>query len=216
MVAGAADEIDNQTYFNYDLLGFLCTGEEESDYKYRSSNLKKKILGEGAALLNLEPLSIAKNRNANIVGEILGYGMSMDSAKFSEQALNSSELSRSINIALNRSSINESEIDLILWAPQGNRQDDKVVDSCNSIFKDRKVAMLDTSFTTGYIEGASTTMALTATLELIKRGESLWSSKTGIEDIDNRKVPTKIRNILVVGSSDIGYNFSLVVKVERS
>ena len=44
MVAGAADEIDKQTFYNYDLLGHLYTGEKEKEYKYRPDETKKRFL----------------------------------------------------------------------------------------------------------------------------------------------------------------------------
>jgi 3-oxoacyl-[acyl-carrier-protein] synthase II len=214
VVAGAADEVDPQTYFNYDLLGFLNRDEQEAEYKYRAENNLEKTLGEGAALLNLEPESIANDRDVNILGEVLGYGMSMDAAKFDEHSVDDSQLTRAIQTALSRSTTCQTEIDLVLWAPQGNSQDIKVINSCKAVFGDRKVAMLDTSYTTGYVEGTSTTMALAAALEAIKDGKGLWNSRTGITEIDEIETPKEVKNILVVGSSDVGYNFSLVVEVK--
>jgi 3-oxoacyl-(acyl-carrier-protein) synthase len=212
MVAGAADEVDPQTYFNYNLLGFLNQGDEEKEYKYRADNAKSKTLGEGAALLTLEPESVATERGASVLGELMGYGQTMDATGFTEQALDETQLVRAVKTALTRSNVSESEIDLIIWAPQGNSQDDKTVKACKTVFGDKKVAFLDTSFTTGYIEGTSAVMALATALEALKDDGTLWSSNTGIEAIDSIEVPATVNHILVVASSDVGYNYSLVVK----
>ena len=51
ILAGAADEVYGQTFYNYDQIGFLYAGAEESDYRLRLDNEKRKVLGEGAAML---------------------------------------------------------------------------------------------------------------------------------------------------------------------
>ncbi|MBD0333510.1 MAG: beta-ketoacyl-[acyl-carrier-protein] synthase family protein, partial [Chitinophagaceae bacterium] len=51
-----------------------------------SKNRKGMILGEGGAMLVLEPLDTALKRNANIYAEIVGFGMSSDAGHITKPA----------------------------------------------------------------------------------------------------------------------------------
>ncbi|MGD9202097.1 MAG: beta-ketoacyl synthase N-terminal-like domain-containing protein, partial [Chitinispirillia bacterium] len=81
LVCGA-DEIYEQTYFNYNLLNFLYQGQEEIRYTLNLNENKRKVLGEGAATVVVETLRSAKDRDVPVLAELLGYGMSMDAGKF--------------------------------------------------------------------------------------------------------------------------------------
>ena len=62
IVAAASDEIYPQTYYNYDIMGLLCQGAEEDDYRIRPEEAKRKVLGEGAGALVLETAPSALDR----------------------------------------------------------------------------------------------------------------------------------------------------------
>jgi len=214
MIAGAADEVYPNDYWKYDLIDYLYTGEEEEDYRLRLDHHKQKVLGEGAAALLMEPLEAAQNRGANILGEVLGYGMAMDSGPFLEQNLATEGLQHACSLALQRSEVDISEIDLVLWAPQGNVQDKKVLDVCRRLFHERyeQVPLVTTTFNTGYIESASIMVTLACVLTALQDGQGLWPQRTGLSEIDSKILNRHPRNILALGSSDVGYNFAVILQ----
>lgn len=214
LLAGAADEVYPQTYYNYDLIEFLHQGDQERDYRIRLDCSKRKVLGEGAGVLVMETLDTAKARGASVFAEVLGYGMSMDADEFSRQSLSPAGLSHALQLAVERSAVDPGEVDLVVWAPQGNVQDRKVLEALEQLLGERylSVPLVTTTFNTGFIEAASVLVSLGVTLESLSQGSGLWPQKTGMSELDQRSLDRAPRNVLVCGSSDLGYNFALLLK----
>jgi hypothetical protein len=91
----------------------------------------------------------------------------------------------------------------------------KVVEAVERVFGERasQLAFRTTTFATGYIESASILVSLAATLRCIGGGEPLWPQRSGLGGLDNRPLPQCVRTILVCGSSDVGFNAAVVVRV---
>ncbi|MBD3391260.1 MAG: radical SAM protein [Chitinivibrionales bacterium] len=214
ILAAAADEIYPQTYYNYNLMGFLYQGNEEIDYRLRLSESKRKVIGEGAAALAMETLDAAAERKARILGEVLGYGMSADAGPFDAQCLGTEGLAHACERALERARVNAESIDLIVWAPQGNAQDQKVLSVVEQMVgrRDGAVPLVTTTFNTGYIESASILVSLGAVLAALEDGAGLWPQKTGVPGLDQRDFPPHPRHILALASTDVGYNFAVVLR----
>ncbi len=214
MLAGASDEVYDQTYYNYDLMDLLYRGSEEQEYRIRWESDKRKVLGEGAAMLALETMSSAREREADVLAEVLGYAMNQDCIPFGDPALSSEGLVYCCRRALQRSKIEADRIDVIFWAPQGNRQDRKVLEALDSVFGTRakQMPLIATTFNTGYIESASIFVTLACALEAFKEGGFLWPQQTGLVELDDCEPMQKPRYSLVCASSDVGYNFALALK----
>jgi len=213
VIAAGSDEVYAQTFYNYNFIGFLYSGAEEQNYQLRLTNDKKKVLGEGAASILLETLTSAKERNAPVLAEVLGYGMAMDLEKYDEPCNSPHGLQRAIAAAIDRSSIDPQTIDCVVWAPQGNTQDSKMLtalENVNGIRAD-EIPLITSTFNTGYIESASILMSLGLVLKDLKNGTALWPQKSGLSYIDNRTLKQAPRNLLAIGSSDTGYNFAVIL-----
>jgi len=214
ILAGASDEIYAQTYDNYDRFGFLYRDNEERDYRLRPDRHQERVLGEGSAMLVLEPLSSARERGAGILAEVLGYGMSMDAQEFSGRNLGRDGLREAVKLALDRAGVSPAGIDLVVWAPMGNSTDLKVVEVVDELLADRAAAvpMVTTSFNTGHIASASILVSLASALESLRNGDiDLWPQRSGIREIDARSLNEPPGIILAAASSDIGYNFATVL-----
>ena len=71
------------------------------------------ILSEGAGMLMLEDYDEAKKRDANIIGEIIGYGITNDAFHITQPDNESTGASNAITMALNDAEIDTSEVGYI-------------------------------------------------------------------------------------------------------
>jgi len=71
------------------------------------------IMGEGAGILVLETLQHAKERNANIYAEILGFGMTADAYHITAPAPEGEAAAKAIEIALKDAKIEPLQIDYV-------------------------------------------------------------------------------------------------------
>ncbi len=217
MVAGGADEIDPQTLYNYDLIGYTLPDEVLDSFAIRDQFRKEKLLGEGSAVLLVEPESQAKERGAAILGEILGYGLSCDAVGFLDDGLNPEQLARAVKTALSRAECSADQIDLVVWAPQGNIQDRKILSALElALGKETfdAVQLVADSTHTGFSESTSSVSALAAVLASCAEKRAIWPQRYNDESLDNRIAPEQVKLVLTVGSSDVGANFALIVRVE--
>jgi 3-oxoacyl-[acyl-carrier-protein] synthase II len=71
------------------------------------------VLGEGAAALMLEDLTFAQRRGANILAEIIGYGVSSDAYHITQPAEGGEGAAKAMQIALNKAGLATAGIDYI-------------------------------------------------------------------------------------------------------
>jgi 3-oxoacyl-(acyl-carrier-protein) synthase len=210
MLASGSDELYYQMFYNYNLIGLLKQGSAEDPFALDLAEPKRKVIAEGAATLVLETMESASERGALILAEVRSYGMTVDGQEFSKQSMNADGLMAACEVALGRAGIAWRDIGLAIWAPQGNGSDAKVLNVLNANGLGA-VPLVATTFNTGYIETASILVGVGCALTALKNGTDLWPQKTGDPALDNRKLTTAPSHILVLASTDLGYNFALVV-----
>ena len=87
-----------------------------------SKNRSGMVLGEGAAMLVIEPWECAKARGANILGEICGYGQSNDASHITRPSVPGQVAA--IKAALRSAGVAPSEIDAINAHGTGTQAND--------------------------------------------------------------------------------------------
>ena len=117
------------------------------------------VIGEGAGILILEELEVAKKRGAPIYCEIIGYGMSGDAYHISSPPDDGGGAQRVMRIVLEDAGLVPSQIDYINVHGTSTPQGDKVeVAAIQQVFGDHArdgLAISSTKSMTGHLLGAA-------------------------------------------------------------
>jgi 3-oxoacyl-[acyl-carrier-protein] synthase II len=115
-------------------------------------------MGEGAGVLVLESLDSAKARGANVLAEIIGYGMSGDAYHMTTPSPGGEGGGRCMKAALNRAGINPQDVDYInahgTSTPAGDVAE---TDGIKSVFGEhaKKLMVSSSKSMTGHLLGAA-------------------------------------------------------------
>jgi len=130
-----------------------------------SKDRRGMILGEGAAMLVLEPLERAQARGAQIIGEIVGFGMSADAADLTAPDL--SGMTRAMEGALADAQLSARDIQYINAHGTGTTANDQAeTQALHQVFGTQasKLAVSSTKSMVGHALGASGALEMVATL----------------------------------------------------
>ena len=130
-----------------------------------SKDRRGMILGEGAAMLVLEPLERAQARGAQILGEIVGFGMSADAADLTAPDLGG--MTRAMEGALADAQLAARDIQYINAHGTGTTANDQAeTQALHQVFGTQagKLAVSSTKSMVGHALGASGALEMVATL----------------------------------------------------
>jgi 3-oxoacyl-[acyl-carrier-protein] synthase II len=115
------------------------------------------IIGEGAAVVILEELEIAKKRGANILAEIVGYGMSADAFHVTSPPEDGDGAYRVMRNALRDAKVDPAEIDYLNAHGTSTPVGDKIetIAIKRTFGADTKVAVSSTKSMTGHLLGGA-------------------------------------------------------------
>ena len=180
------------------------------------------VIGEGAGVLILEELEYAKRRGANILAEIVGYGMTADAYHMTSPALEGEGAARCMEAALRDGGVSPEEVDYInahgTSTPQGDIAETQAI---KGLFREhaRNVAMSSTKSMTGHLLGAAGGIEGVFTVLSIDRGimPPTINYKTPDPECDLDYVPNSAREgkINVAMSNSFGFggtNATLIFK----
>lgn len=99
----------------FNALRALSTRNSEPQLASRPFDAEREgfVLSEGAAVLMLEDLALAQRRGANILAEIIGYGVSSDAYHVTQPIKDGGGTVRAMQMALNKAGLAITEIDYI-------------------------------------------------------------------------------------------------------
>jgi 3-oxoacyl-[acyl-carrier-protein] synthase II len=161
MIAGGAEMASTPTGIG----GFasakaLSTRNDEPEKASRPWDRERDgfVLADGAGVLILEELDLAKARGAEIYAELIGFGMNSDAHHMTQPAPGGEGARRCMELALQDASLNPAQVDYInahgTSTPQGDLAEVKAVKAC---FGDHayKLAISSTKSMTGHALGAA-------------------------------------------------------------
>jgi len=180
------------------------------------------VMGEGAGVLVLESLETAKARGADILAEVIGYGMSGDAYHMTSPSPGGEGGGRCMTKALNRAGINIEDVDYInahgTSTPAGDLAETQGI---KSVFGDhaKKLMVSSSKSMTGHLLGAAGGIEAAFSVLAVKNG--IVPPTINIEnqdpDCDLDYVPNEARDvdITVAVSNSFGFggtNATVIVR----
>jgi len=180
------------------------------------------VLGEGSAVLVIESLESAQNRNANIYAEIIGYGTSTDAYHLTAPHPEADGDIRAIQMALKEAGLQSSAIDYVNMHGTSTPQNDLVESKCmNSVFGNHinDVVVNSTKSLVGHMQGAAGALETLVCAMTVLKGEIHPTAGTknvdpacAVNVLTNEKV-TKGVNIALNNALGFGgHNAALLIK----
>lgn len=176
MVAGATEAaIIPITIAGFAAMTALSTRNDEPERASRPFDQTRDgfVPGEGSAILILESLEHAQARGANIVGEILGYGMTSDAYHVSAPAADGAGAIKAMQQALAEADLTAADVDYINAHGTSTPLNDKVETlAVKGALGDRAYAipMSSTKSMTGHLLGATGALEAVFCLKTIETG----------------------------------------------
>ncbi|MBP7216942.1 MAG: hypothetical protein KBA46_06635, partial [Candidatus Omnitrophica bacterium] len=203
--------------------GALSKNNKNPQAAYRPFDKKRDgfVIGEGAGIVVMEPLARAKSRNAAIKAYIAGYGTTCDGVDRINPAKDSSQLQRTITLALTDAQVNPADIDYIsLDGAAVDSWDNTEVDAIKSVFGDRakKIPVACPKSMFGNLLGASGAVDLVTTIlamenKLVPPILNLEEPAiNGINFITKAAKEYNISKALIISRGRGGINSALVIE----
>ncbi len=214
VLTGGYDAISELVFVGFDSLR-ASTPEKCRPFDRSRSGM---VLGEGAAVLALENLTDAEARGANILGEIVGYGISTDNHHLTQPDPSGSGARRAMEAALTSAKISADEIDYInahgTATPFNDAAEGKAI---AELFL--RTPISSTKAMMGHSLGAAG--AIEAVISLIALREEFLPPNINFRESDaeldlnivaNQSRPEKIRTILSNSFGFGGTNASIILR----
>jgi 3-oxoacyl-[acyl-carrier-protein] synthase II len=182
------------------------------------------VVGEGAGILVLEELSLAQARGANILAEIIGYGLSGDAYHMTGMAPEGDGCRRAMNAALRVAGISPDKIDYVnahaTSTPLGDALESQAIENVfGEKAKGHELLVSSTKSMTGHLLGGAG--GLEAGITILAMLNQIAPPTMNLENVDplcrlnyvpNKAQPAKIDYALSNSFGFGGTNGSLVFK----
>ena len=179
------------------------------------------VMGEGAAILILEELEHAKNRGADILGEIKGYGMSSDAYHYTLPEPSGDGAYRAMKNALDDSKLTIDVINYVnahgTSTPAGDEVEAQAIDRLFRNSKN-KINVSSTKSQIGHLLGAAGAVEAIYSLMIINNNKIPYNlnlenevQTENINFIKNSPINASVENVISNSFGFGGTNVSLVL-----
>jgi 3-oxoacyl-[acyl-carrier-protein] synthase II len=218
MLAGGSDSFSRITYTGFARLGAIAP-ERCQPFDL---NRKGMVPGEGAAVLVLEPLDLARRRGARIYAELVGYGLSCDAHHMTASHPEGEGAARAMLSALKDAGLNPEDVDYISAHGTGTPTNDRLeTSSIKRVFGETapRVPISSAKSMLGHTMGAASAIETAICALAIERGRipPTINFETKDPDCDLDCVPNHARELTVNVAMNNAYAFggnnaSLILK----
>ncbi len=225
MIAGGSEAtISPLAFAGFGNMKALSTNNDEPQKASRPFDLNRDgfVMGEGAGVVILESLEHAQKRGANIIAEVVGYGMSGDAYHLTAPAPEGEGAARAMAEALRDAGLDPTEINYINAHGTSTDYNDKFETmAIKSVFGDHayKLAVSSTKSMTGHLLGAAGGVEAVICALAIRDGiiPPTINYETPDPECDLDYVPNEARKqpVRVTMSNSLGFgghNASLIIK----
>jgi 3-oxoacyl-[acyl-carrier-protein] synthase II len=161
MIAGGSEAaVTPMSLGGFAALRALSTRNDEPSRASRPFDRERDgfIIGEGAGVLILEELSVARRRGAPIYAELVGYGMSADAYHITAPSEDGDGGVRVMAMALNKAGVRPDEVDYInahgTSTPYNDKLETLAIKTCFGGHA-RRLAISSTKSMTGHLLGGA-------------------------------------------------------------
>lgn len=180
------------------------------------------ILSEGSAYVVLEDEMHAKGRHADVLGRVLGFGLSADGRMDYLNETSSPGLVRAANLALEDAGLRLSDIGLIVGHGNGARAADAAEGNAyRELLGELDIPIASPKASLGEMSEASGSVALLLATEALKRGGVFPTANFQTPDlqmthlsISSQTQPLQKKTALVTARSLVGISACVVVCVD--
>jgi 3-oxoacyl-[acyl-carrier-protein] synthase II len=225
MIAGGAEAgITSMCVAAFDKMTALSRNNEHPEQASRPFDAERDgfVLSEGAGIVVLEDLELARARGAKIYAEIVGYAANADAHHITEPAPGGIGLARAMRKALKKAQLSPEAVEYINAHGTSTRFNDRdETTAIKTVFGEhaRKLAVSSTKSMTGHMVGAAGGVEAAITALALHHGvlPPTINYRTPDPECDLDYVPNEARNapISVAMSNSMGFgghNAVLVLK----
>ncbi|MEH2374656.1 beta-ketoacyl-ACP synthase [Nostoc sp.] len=174
------------------------------------------VLGEGAAVFVLESAELAKQRQAKVYGEILGFGLTNDAYHSNSLEPEGKSAIAAIKQCLERSCLSPADIDYIHAHGTATQLNDRIESMVIQRLFPQRVAVSSTKGSTGHTLGASGALGVAFSLMALKH--QILPPCVGLQqpefdlDIVTAARLSKIRQVLCLSFGFGGQNAAIALR----
>jgi 3-oxoacyl-[acyl-carrier-protein] synthase II len=214
MIAGGAEaSVTALSVGGFAAMRALSTRNEEPARASRPFDKDRDgfVIGEGAGILILEELQFAKARGANILAEVIGYGMSADAYHMTGIAPEGAGAQRSMKAALKDAGIQPQEVGYVnahaTSTPAGDGNESRAIElTFGEHATSHKLKISGTKSMTGHLLGGAG--GLEAGITVLALQHQMLPPTINLENVDPECRLDYVPNKAIPHSFDIGLSNS--------
>ena len=219
VIVGGVDPLSRFSFAGFNSLGAIS---KEPCEPYSGSNGIN--IGEGAAIFVLEKDSYAKNREAKIVAEVKGYGITADAYHPTAPSINGEGAFRAMNLALKNSKLKVDDLSYVNGHGTGTKANDTSETKAfgNFISENVNIPLVSSKSSVGHTLGAAGAVELAFSILSIEEKKIpptinfKESQIKGIDFVPNNYKDLEVNNVLSNSFAFGGNNCSVIISKYNS